>query len=395
MPASPAALAPAAPLAPGWRRRRTRFLREGLVFVGVVLALGLAAGSRPNNLLVWVFGVLVAALLVSGFVSGFMMMPIRALWLEPRRGRVGEPLLVRYEVSNHSRRLPAFDIHVGEFQPSAGLAQVGEAWVLHVGPRETVHAEAVFRPARRGRVRLDAFEAWTSFPFGLMRKSVRFDATGEVLIHPEIRPLRPEVLSRVTAGGLGGQRLSSESGGSDDFFGVREYRPGDSVRHIAWKRLAGTGRLATIERSRAVPPRVRILLDLRRPTSDLRTTDSEDPRDLEERAIVLAASFVALADRLGYEHALSVAGLPIAPMALRRGHFHREKIMSALAALDLDEPRLPGNGLSTSDERTTLLVIHPDRVDISIAPEQAWHFTARELDALADQPAAAASGAPA
>jgi uncharacterized protein (DUF58 family) len=375
------------PAIPVRRRRRTRFLREGLVFVGVVLALGLAAGSRPNNLLVWVFGALVAALLVSGFVSGFMMMPLRATRLEPRRGRVGEPLLVRYDISNSARRLPAFDVHAREVATPAGLEPVAEAWTLHVGPRETAHAEAVFRPTRRGRARLAAFELWTSFPFGIIRKSVRFDSAGEVLIHPEVRPLRAEVLARVAAGGLGGQCLSSQSGGSDDFFGVREYRPGDSVRHIAWKRLAGTGRLATIERSRSVPPRVRILLDLRRATADLRLAEGEDARAFEERAIVLAASFIALADRLGYEHALSVAGLPIPPMALRRGHFHREKLMSALAALDLDAPRAAGNGLSTSDERATLIVIHPDRADTSIAPEQSWHFTARQLDSLCEQDA--------
>ena len=372
------------PLANDIPKRRTRVIRAGVVYAGVVLAIGIAAGSRPNNLLVWVFACLLAALVASGVVSGFMMMPLRAVRIEPRRGRVGEPLLVRYEIQNSSRVIPAYDLHVAEVDATkaTGLEPAGEAWVLHVGPGDRVHAEAVFRPMRRGTLRLARFEVTSTFPFDLLRKVLIYTQPAEVLIHPEVHPLREGVLERVTAGGAGGQRMSSEGGGTDDFFGVREYRPGDSVRQIAWKRLAGTGKLASIERSRSVPPRVRILLDLSRPTSALRVTEGEDARELEERAIVLAASFIAYCDQLGYEYALSVAGFPIPPVALRRGHFHREKIMSLLAALDLELPRAAGNGLSASEERATTIVVHADRADTSLAPSEAWHFTARQLESL-------------
>lgn len=366
-------------------RYRTRLVKAGFVYALVVLVLGLAAGVRPNNLLVLVFGCLLGAIVVSGAVSGFMMMPVRVVRLAPRRGRVGEPLLVRYEVLNRSRLLPAFDLGIREAPLADALGEVGAAWIMHAGPGDRVHAEAVLRPKRRGPVRLESIEASTSFPFGLLRKIVRFAQPGEVLIHPEVRPLRADILARVTAGGIGGNRLSSEAGGSDDFFGVREYRPGDSIRRIAWKRLAGTGRLATIERSRSVPPRVRVLLDLRTPTAALRVGSDEDPRALEEQAIVLAASLVSLADRLGYEYALSVGGLEVPAIALRKGHFHREKILSLLAAVDLDAARGPGNGLASSDERATVIVVHPDRAETAIAPADSWHFTARQLASLVER----------
>ncbi len=361
-------------------KRRTRIVTAGIVYTAIVLVIGLAAGTRPNNLLIWIFSCLLAAMLASGVVSGFMMMPLRAVRIEPRRGRVGEPLVVRYEITNTSRFVPAFDLHVSERALPASLETAGNAWVLHVGPRDRVHAEAVFRPRARGVLRLDAFEVTSTFPFDLLRKVLIFEQSVEVLVHPEVRALRAEVLSRVTAGGLGGQRLSSHAGGTDDFFGVREYRSGDSVRQIAWKRLAGTGKLATIERSRSVPPRVRILLDLRRATKDLRTMEGENPRVLEERAIVFAASFLALADRLGYEFALSVAGVEMPPVGLRKGHFHREKLMSLLASIDLDLPRTSGNGLAQSDERATIIVLHADRAETDLAPSDSWHFTARQLE---------------
>lgn len=384
-------------------RYRTRFLKAGVVYVIAILVMGIASGARPNNLIIWVFSAMMAALLASGIVSGFMMTPLQTTRLEPRRGRVGEPLLIRYEIANRSRFMPAYDLAVVESVDPRMLEPAGNAWVMHAGPGDVVHAEAVFRPVRRGRVGLSGFEVSTTFPFGLLRKIVRISHRGELLVHPEILPIRADLLARVTSGAFGGQRLSQRGGGDDEFFGVREYRSGDSIRHIAWKRLAGTGQIASIERGRAVPPRVRVLLDLRTPTASLRLAPGEDARTLEERAIVIAASTIALADRLGYEYALSVAGIAIPSVALRKGHFHREKIMSLLAAIDLDAPRVAGNGLSSSDERATLVCVHPDRADPGVAPESAWHFTARQLDALleprgepgearAPAPAAAAGG---
>jgi uncharacterized protein (DUF58 family) len=363
----------------------------GVVYILAILAVGVASGGRTNNLLVWTFSFLLSGLLMSGIVSGMMMMPLRVMRIAPRRGQVGEPLLIRYEILNRSRWMPAYDLRAGERvdarAPALDLA--GPAWILHIGPGERLHAEAVYRPLRRGPVRLREFEVTSSFPFGLMMKVLRFTQPGEVLIQPEIRALRQDLLARVTAGGFGGHRLSNHGGGADDFFGVRDYRAGDSVRTIAWKRLAGTGRLATIERSRSVPPRVRVLVDLRTPTARLRTVEGEDARMLEERAIVLAASFLSLADRLGYEYALAVAGVEIPSVALRRGHFHREKLLSILAAIDLDADRTPGNGLGTSEERATVIVVHPDRVDIDVAPADAWHFRARELEQLVEGAVAA------
>lgn len=360
-------------------------MRAGVVYVIAIVVMGIASGARPNNLIIWVFSAMIAALLASGVLSGLMMTPLRAMRLEPRRGRVGEPLLIRYELVNRSRVVPSYDLTVTESVDPKLLEPAGSAWALHVGPGDTVHAEAVFRPVRRGAVQLTGFEVATTFPFGLLRKIVRISRAGEVLIHPEILPIRADLLARVTSGAFGGQRLSQRGGGNDDFFGVREYKSGDSIRSVAWKRLAGTGQIATIERGRAVPPRVRVLLDLRTPTASLRTAAGEDARALEERAIVIAASTIALADRLGYEYALSVAGIEIPSVALRKGHFHREKVMSLLAAIDLDAPRVPGNGLSSSDERAALVCVHPDRADTAIAPESAWHFTARQIESILDQ----------
>lgn len=405
-------------------RRRYHLHLPGVLYVCLTLFVGLAAANRPNNLLVWLFGAMLAAVLISGIVSGGMLMGVRGTRVDPRRAVVGEPMVVRYAITNASRWWPAFNLHMDERPTSTkasrgGLRRRGtpwqdaarpaEGWVLHVGPGDTVHGEIVFFPQRRGRFVFDRFRVWTTFPFGLVRKSVSFDQRTEFLVHPRLMELRGDLFAELTRGGLGGFRLSSRSGPGEDYFGVREYRPGDSVRQIAWKRVALGQGIVSIERSSSTPPRVRVVLNLRTPTALLRVAEQGlTARELEEQAIGMAASMAALAESQGYEVGLSILGLADAELEggpaeraaqrrspIRRGHWHVEKLMSMLAAIDLDAERDEHARLSDVDrDRAIIVVVHPDRAVPSVAPEGSWHFVATQLDSLLAEARAAKSASP-
>ncbi|MFM8873855.1 MAG: hypothetical protein ACKOJI_10975, partial [Phycisphaerales bacterium] len=155
-------------------RRRYHLHPPGLLYLLLVVVLGIAAANRPGNLLVWVFAAMLAGVLVSGILSGPTLMRLSAVRLLPRTARAGEPLVVGYAVSQRSRLWPAFALHVREREAPPG----SRAFVQHVGAGETVVAEAVFWPERRGRMVLPSFRLETSFPFGLIRKSIRFDERG-------------------------------------------------------------------------------------------------------------------------------------------------------------------------------------------------------------------------
>ena len=75
--------------------RRYHLHVPGFLYVGLTLLVGLAAVNRQNNLLFWVLGVMLAALLISGMVSGVMMQSLRVKRLVTGNGLVGEPLAVR------------------------------------------------------------------------------------------------------------------------------------------------------------------------------------------------------------------------------------------------------------------------------------------------------------
>jgi uncharacterized protein (DUF58 family) len=336
--------------------RRYHLHVPGFLYVGLTLLVGLAAVNRQNNLLVWILGVMLAALLISGMVSGVMMQNLRVKRLVAGNGVVGEPLAVRYAVTNRSRLFPAFGIHLEE-RPVAGragwprLMSPARAWVMHLGPRETVHGEAVFWPRRRGEARFGQLRIWTTFPFGIVKKSITISQPQHVLIYPMLYELRRDVLGALAPQGLSGTKISPHTGDGDDYYGMREFRPGDQLRQIAWKRTACLDQLVCLERT---------------------------------KPISLAASIVHAADREGFEVGLTLPGLGQPALLIRRGHWHRSKIMAALAGIDLDTARAPhGPAPATHGERAAQIVIHPHRVEPAIGRDDALHLTAGQLGSLA------------
>lgn len=374
-------------------RRRYHLHLPGIAYLLVVILVGFSAINRQLNLLFWVFGVLIALLAISGLVSGLMMMGIRVRRLDPQHGSVGEPMSVRYAVRNASRLLPTFNIHIEELDaPSSRwrrLMRPSRAWIMHVGAREAVHGEAVFWPRARGQAKFGRVRIWTTFPFGLVKKSITIEQPQHTLIYPRLYELKPEVLRAIMPEGPAGMKVSTRAGSGDDYFGMREYRVGDPMHHIAWKRSACLDQLVLIERTRPSPPKVRIVLDLSIPTDELQGDDDSPAarRLMEEQAISLAASIALLADHAGFEVGLTVWGVGVPPIPLRRNHWHLSKILGALAGISLDGPREPRRAAMVADaERAGLVAIHPDRVRPGGLRADAWHLTARQLDGLAQRP---------
>lgn len=376
----------------GRPRRRVHPGANFLVYCLIAILIAVVAMNTGQNLLFWVFGVMAAAIVVSGIVSGATMMGLAVRRLPSGRAVAGEPLVIRYAVTNRSRVLPAFGVEFAEephAAPSAWsrLATASPAWLMHAGPRETLHAEGVLHPHRRGTAVLDRVRMSSAFPFGLLRKSISVSRPQQVLILPRTHPLRPGVLRDLAPRGAAGSRMSRRAGSGDDFFGLRDHRPGDGLRQIAWKRTANRDQLLVIERTRPDPPRIRVAVNLTVATADLGVQDDEpvNAADLEEAAISLAASIILAADQEGFEVGLSILGLPGASLPVRQTGRHRDRLLSELARIDLDLPRTGQVELPSMErEAAGLVVVHPARIDPGIVPSGARHFSARQFDRLVD-----------
>lgn len=285
-------------------KRRYHLHAPLLIYIGVSLLVAVGAFHSQNNLLFWLFGLSLGLMLVSGIISGTMMMGVRLVRLGIDDSVVGQPVRVRYRVSNTSRVMPLFALSLNEVisegpGAAAGTKAVrlgmmllsGESnghsaangkngsngkptlrerlarvfmppmgFVTFVPPRGEVEIEGFAVPTDFGRLKVAAVTVSTSFPFGIIRKSLRFEGSSGCII----RPAPVEVPLALDPRGQGTLTHSLESwrqpGAGDEFFGVREYSPGDAPKTIAWKRSASANKLLVTQTAGAAPGRVWIVL---------------------------------------------------------------------------------------------------------------------------------------
>jgi len=203
-----------------------------------------------------------------------------------------------------------------------------------------------------------------------------------LLVHPRIHPLRRDLLDALRGRAEGISELGRRTGAGGEFLGVREYRPGDSLRRLAWKRLAGTSRLAVVERSSGGPPRLRLVLDLGRRPEEIRVRTGEPPRDAEERAIELVASIAAAAIGIGFETGLDVVGVEASRIEPRSGRRTLERILDVLAGIDLSSPRTRGESNPTGGAREVRVLVEPGEAHALDGDERSWRFGSGRLESL-------------
>lgn len=348
--------------------RRYHFTVSFALFAGVTVLLGVGAINSQNNLLFFCFGAALAGLLLSGVVSGSALMRVRVRRLSVGDAFVGAPLRIVYEVEHRGRGMPAFALRIEERKGGSGAAKATWArlmphplaFVPFVARGKASHAEAVVVPTRRGVATLADVRIVTTFPFGAIKKSVLFapGASGEGLIEVPVRPaivdLPPALARRVAAASRDADRASRRVGRGDEFFGVREYAPGDSVRRIAWRASARSGDLVVREDAAFDSSRLTVVLVLSRAGASAARDESD------ERAISLAASVLVRTAKGGVAVGLSVpsATLRFEPGS---GDARLASMLDALARLGLDDASL--DRTRTNDpiaERDATVVIDAD-----------------------------------
>lgn len=310
-------------------RRRYDLHPPGLMFVFTAVFLAIGAFNSQNNLLFWAFGLAVGAVVISGVVSGMPLMSVRLAREPIGRGQGGHATTLAYRVENGSRSWPVFALTIEEkFETGTnGRKSVrARTGIAHAGPGEVLVASATVHGLNRGRYALSTVVVSTTFPFGLIRKSLVFELPGVLLVRPAVAGLRREVSQVLMSPGLQSLRSRNVAGSGDEFFGLREYAPGDPIRTIAWKASARTETLVVRQTMTPAPPRIWIGLD--KPNESVSAFSMES-------AISLVASLAMHADRIGLSPGVVIgwAGFESEP-AEASGAIGR--LLDALAQLDLD-----------------------------------------------------------
>ncbi len=328
---------------------RVRFGPGSVVYIVVTVLIAFAAFYTQANLLFWVLGLVVGAVVAAGGAALVLLRGLEVHRLTPTRGEADEPLVLRYHIVNGSR-MPCFGLEIVESRAggwsdrrgagpadesgASRLADRAHGWVLHVGPGQSIQAEATCWPRRRGLMRFEKIVLRSGFPFGIIRKSIEFTQTNEVLVHPPKRRLSRQAVLSFSSRDIGQGKHSDRGGGHDEFFGLRPYRPGDSYKFIDWKHSARGSNLVSREMAKARPPHMLILLDLTPP-------DEQDAAwtHAQEEAISLAGALIREAYLHGIHVGLATRGVACPLLAIHNSQAHRRRLLDSLAQLDLADTR--------------------------------------------------------
>jgi uncharacterized protein (DUF58 family) len=352
-------------------RSRIQFGSGGMMFIIVSLLILSVALYTNSPLLYGAFGLMIGALCISTIVSWQMMRGITVQRILPSHGVAGESTAIRYQIVNHKRFMPVFSLVVRETwgRGSNGWRKSGplvddpiklkglpHGWVLHLGPNQRVQAEAPCWPIRRGALRFEKIQVYTSFPFGVIRRMLEFEQTSQMLVYPQLFRINRHVLYRLSDADPHGRKKLEKAGGNEEFFGLREYRAGDSLKVVDWKRTARAGKLISREMTQPSPPKITMVLDLTFDESKLagngdaggmlgglfgkgkkkkQFTLAQQQAMLHERCICLAASMACDAYLHGYQIGMSVIGVPSVPFPVHHSLPHRTRMLEALSQLDL------------------------------------------------------------
>ena len=252
------------------------FTREGVVYLGLIGVIAIAALNTGNNLLFIILASLLAGILVSGILSHLVLTGLEMEFVLPEHVFAEQAMISRVVLANEKWLLPSFSVTVeakeekrrkGEparQDPSRRI--LDEAVYIPYIPKRsevTQHVEMTF--PRRGRYTQEGFRVSTKFPFGFLKKSRVVALTREILVLPSIKPTEEfyEILPLIS-----GEVESFFKGRGVDLYAIRDYQEGDTSRHVDWKASAKAQQLKVREFTREDERRVVLVFDVRLPHGD-------------------------------------------------------------------------------------------------------------------------------
>lgn len=235
---------------------RHQVTRLGLLFTLTWVLVALAAFASANNLLFLILALLLATLMISGFISRLSLAGLELNFVVPEHICAGRKLIGRIVIRNTKAWMPSFSIHVSGSNTS-GLPAPVYFPAIPAGTQVEEPVELFF--ARRGSYRQNSFRLATRFPFGFAERRMEVPLLREVLVYPSIDP-KPGFEDLLVA--LQGELESFRRGRGYDFYRIRPYEALESARHVDWRATAHTGDLQVREFASDQELSVAFFLDL-------------------------------------------------------------------------------------------------------------------------------------
>lgn len=209
-------------------------------------AIFLVAWILNVSQLYWMAGILVLLPSACRLMSRFELRGVTVTRTPALAGHQGETVPIRLRVHN-SLRAPKLGLSVKDELPPGLTALPSEALPVTLQPNSEECLEYRLQLRRRGAHHIPGVRLMGTDLLGVAPAQKVSPAAVEVLVYPRIIDLPNAVLPPSRGGGQAMEESAFRQGEGTSFFGIREYRPGDPLRHVHWRTAARLGRLAVVE----------------------------------------------------------------------------------------------------------------------------------------------------
>ncbi len=294
-----------------------------IVAIVLIFAISLRLGSNENTL----FGFIacIIAIFVMSFFSVFFRRGNLSIKRKlPRMGVIGKECVYSIEITNESRRsissaylrelpsrqVPSEDVFVYSVEPGEEERNAFDRlfivyrwmWLtenktsfysidsdpIRLEGKESMTLKVKVLPRIRGILPLSNMKLLLPDPLFLFQRCKTVQQPEDsIIIFPKRYRLRNLKLEGETHNQVGGEGQSNQIGQSSEFISLRDYRPGDPLKHLDWKSWAKTGKPVVRQYEDVFYPKHGLVLDTAvHPTS----------HEAFEEAISVAASFACSVD---------------------------------------------------------------------------------------------------
>jgi len=167
---------------------------------------------------------------------------------------------------------------------------------------------------KRGWHNMETVTLSSTYPFGLFRAWSPLKFVAKALVYPKPNTLEIPFPDNDDIQVKGFQNQQSKKG-NEDYYGIKEYQQGDSIRHIHWKAFAKGIGLFSKEYSNDK-------------SSELWLNYDQTPGYNKEEKLSQISRWIIDAEKAGLQYGVSLVGIKIQP---NQGSRHYKKCMEALA----------------------------------------------------------------
>jgi uncharacterized protein (DUF58 family) len=300
--------------------------KKAAAVAGGALFLTLAGLIRLNYLFISAGMVMLTFVVLSSFLD--VWMPNVKIRRETSSDNIFEDgdMNVRFIVKNKGLGIGFVEIY-DQLPPQTRITKGSNYTLLYMKPWQEISFEYSLKLPLRGHYHLGPVKLRVKDAFDLFYNEKYEESLHSFSVFPQIEVLEEQVIKSRAPKLLSGAMPLNVIGAGTEFYSLREFVPGDSLRSVNWKALAKKGKMMVNETVREDVMDVILLVDAREVSAVGGGKDT--PLEMSCRAAATYAKQL-LDERNNV--ALMVYGDTIERVDLDRGEHHLFKILTALSS---------------------------------------------------------------